>query len=239
MAAGPPLDYSFKEIRTCVEIETEEPRSGEKRTLDQKDSDDAAKAANTQAAAAEQSGATATSGAAGASGVNAAAKAGAVARKLVIKKVTTCVKLNNNMLESVNGLPQALETAMPAPLHNLQWLDMSFNQLTTVEPELLKFTNLKALYLHGNVIRKLPAVERLRKLPKLLSLTLNGNPIESKKIYRCFVIGALTQLRSLDHSTITEEESLGAGAWFKGHLRRVQKRREEQEEKAALAAAME
>jgi len=220
VAAGLPLDYSFKELRTSAEIETEEPRSGFKRAMDTKDGDDPAKIATSQAAAVEQAGMT-------------------VARKFVIKKVTTCVKLNNNMLETVNGLPQALESAMPNPLQNLQWLDISFNQLAAIEPELLRFSNLKALYLHGNCLRQLSSVERLRKLPKLLSLTLNGNPIESSKIYRVYVIGALPFIKTLDHSTITEEESLGAGAWFKGHLRRAKKRKEEQEEAAALAAAME
>merc|ERR1719414_1494054 len=147
--------------------------------------------------------------------------------KHVVRNVTTSVKLNNNMLESIQGLPRALETAMPNPTMSLMWLDLSFNQLVTIEPELMRFLNLKALYLHGNCIRSLPCVERLRKLPKLLSLTLNGNPIESAKIYRTYVIGAVPTLRSLDHSTITEDEQQNAQAWFKGHLQRLQKKREE------------
>eukprot|EP00435_Cladocopium_sp_Y103_P066695 s344_g29.t1 len=33
VCAGPPLDFSFKELRASVQIETEEPRSGVKRSI--------------------------------------------------------------------------------------------------------------------------------------------------------------------------------------------------------------
>mmetsp|Transcript_18625 Transcript_18625/g.39919 ORF Transcript_18625/g.39919 Transcript_18625/m.39919 type:complete len:141 (+) Transcript_18625:1740-2162(+) len=131
------------------------------------------------------------------------------------------------MLESISGLQLALETVMRAPLMNLQWIDLSFNQLTTIEPELFRFVNLKALYLHGNCIKALATTEKLRKLPKLMSLTMNGNPIEASRIYRVYVIGALPNLRSLDHSTITADEAEVATAWFKAHLDRAKKREEE------------
>jgi len=214
-ASGPPLDYSFKDLRSCAEIETEEPRSGVKKP---------------HAEAAGEGEGSASGGEYGLT--NATAKpAASLAPKLrcVVRNVTTSVKLNNNMLETIQGLPTALESAMSSPLLNLQWLDLSFNQLVTVEPELLRFMNLKALYLHGNCIRSLPAVDRLRKLPKLLSLTTNGNPIEANKIYRPYIIGAVPSLRSLDHSTITEDESQNAAAWFKGHIQRMKKRQEEKE----------
>eukprot|EP00933_Yihiella_yeosuensis_P007343 TRINITY_DN112324_c0_g1_i1.p1 TRINITY_DN112324_c0_g1~~TRINITY_DN112324_c0_g1_i1.p1 ORF type:complete len:247 (+),score=61.73 TRINITY_DN112324_c0_g1_i1:88-828(+) len=229
VANGPPLDYSFKELRTCAEIETEEPRSGVKRPDDSQEDEGGA---TLEAAPMTQ-----TSALGGAATTNslAATKTQGPKLKIVLKKVTICVKLNNNMLESVQGLPQALRSAMPSPLVNLQWLDMSFNQLVTIEPELLSFLNLKALYLHGNCIRTLGATDRLRKLPKLISLTLNGNPIESSKIYRCYVIGALPTLKSLDHSTITEDEHISAATWFKGHIRRATERKEKMEEAAALA----
>merc|ERR1712083_582452 len=99
------------------------------------------------------------------------------------------------------------ECAITNPLRSLQWIDLSFNQLVTIKPALLGFQSLKALYLHGNCIKSLSVVDRLKKLPKLLSLTLNGNPIESNAIYRSYVIGALPGLKSIDHSTITEDET--------------------------------
>lgn len=171
-------------------------------------------------------------------------------------QVTTSVKLNNNMLESASGLPQALELVpqifdffetknliwkkirhcmlwhlaarlrfrLSNPLLNLQWLDLSFNQLvgflvknhcegsleiswTTCGlrwqwslicwglyrvcfnqevvlpffvfrsddpvasvfffPEMDRFYNLKALYMHGNCITR----------PVLRVLELNAYPL--------------------------------------------------------------
>merc|ERR1711879_1082464 len=116
---------------------------------------------------------------------------------------------------------------MADALTNIQWLDLSFNQLLTIEPVLLRFLNMKALYLHGNCIKSLPAVDRLKKLPKLLSLTLNGNPIESNGIYRPYIVGCLPDLRSLDHSTITQDERKHADAWYVGHQERAKIRKEQ------------
>lgn len=210
VANAPPLDYSFKELRSCLELETEEPRSGLKpRSAGEREKE--AGEAHAESVASPTS----------------KAKENEPKMRVVVRKVTTSVKLNNNMLESVSGLPQTLEFRLPNPLLNLQWLDLSFNQLVTVEADLLRFYNLKALYMHGNCITRLSAVDRLRKLPKLISLTMNGNPIESAKIYRVYVMGALPSLRSLDHSTITDEEANNACVWFQGHLIRVKKKKEE------------
>jgi len=228
------LDYSFKELRQCAEIETEEPRSGIKRgSVEPKDT----KVADAGAAAPPDTtlpvpGAGASG--AGPLGVPAKAAVPVPRQRFVVRTVTTTVKLNNNMLETLQGLSRALEFAVSNPLQNIQWLDLSWNQLTAIEPELLQFQNLKALYLHGNCIKSMPSCERLRKLPKLLSLTLNGNPIEASKVYRMYVIGALQNLRSLDHSTITEDEMRNACTWFKGHMIRLKQRQERAEEAALL-----
>ena len=127
--AAPPLDFSFKELRACAQIETEEPRNSKRPQEEEKKEESVP--------------------------------------KMVIRRVMTSVKLNNNILEQLNGLANVLETAMSSPLQNLQWLDISFNSLTNVDPELLKFVHLKALYLHGNCIQKFGSVQRLQKLPKL------------------------------------------------------------------------
>lgn len=226
-AAGPPVDYSFKELRSVAEIETEEPRSGPGRPVPQREGEDggAAGAGETAAAASGPGAATVATGA--------VTKAvGLQPKQCVIRKITTSVKLNNNMLETVVGLPTALESCMLSPLVNLQWIDLSFNQLTTVEPELLVFENLKALYLHGNCIKAMTAMNKLRKLTKLLSLTLNGNPIESNKCYRPYTIGCLPMLKSLDHSTITEDELGSAIEWYKVHEKRMAERRERMKDMA-------
>eukprot|EP00439_Symbiodinium_sp_Y106_P043174 s2794_g5.t1 len=56
--------------------------------------------------------------------------------------------------------------------------------------------------------------------------TWNGNPIQSAKIYRCFILGCLPQLKSLDHTSITEEEASGAAGWYRGHLHRQKIRKD-------------
>jgi hypothetical protein len=261
MVAGEPLDYSFKELKSVLEMETEEPRSGGKRrpqaekeaTLVGQVDGAADSAAATGAAAGATGGApgdtakgaTSASGPANSSALVASTKAGggAIAQlrptgsptiKRRVRKVTLAVKLNNNSIDSIAELPQALELVMDDPLRNLQWIDLSFNQLRTIQAELLDFKQMKALYLHGNHIKSLPSVERLRKLPKLISLTLNGNPIECLAFYRRFVVGALPDLRTLDHSTITDDEVHGAHDWYKAHSQRAKARKERMDD-AALA----
>mmetsp|Transcript_37858 Transcript_37858/g.109232 ORF Transcript_37858/g.109232 Transcript_37858/m.109232 type:complete len:273 (-) Transcript_37858:294-1112(-) len=243
VASGPPLDYSFKELRSCAELETEEPRSGTKRAPPESPPKDAGaagapgaepaagEAPNEDAAIATstmRSNAPHLSASTTAFATRAPAPAGKPLKR-VMRMVTTSIKLNNNMLETVSGLPMALEFVMPNPVINLQWVDLSFNQLVTIEPDLLRFVNLKALYLHGNCIKALSAVDRLKKLSKLVSLTMNGNPIESSRVYRTYVIGAVPQLRSLDHSTITQDEVSASAAWYKGHQERARKRAEARE----------
>lgn len=43
----------------------------------------------------------------------------------------------------------------------LEWLDLSYNYLENIESEILKFKNLKTLYLHGNYIQNLEEVKKL------------------------------------------------------------------------------
>ena len=55
---------------------------------------------------------------------------------------------------------------------------MSYNYLETIEDEILKFPNLKTLYLHGNYIASLDETRKLGQLKDLTNLTVYGNPIE-------------------------------------------------------------
>jgi len=230
IASGPPLDYSFKELKNCAEIETEEPRGGGKKKTLEKENAPGGESANVDAEPEEKGGptpggATAVVAKGGATQV----RVGATPHKNVVSKVTIAMKLNNNQIENLSYLPQALDAVMDDAMINLQWIDLSHNHLATIEPVLTKYTNLKAIYLHGNRIKCLPSVERLRRLPKLISLTLNGNPIEACRIYRRFVIGALPNLRKIDHSTITDDELEASYAWYQMHLKRHKIRKEEQE----------
>lgn len=250
-ATAPPLDYSFKELKSCAELESEEPRFGGRRRAQAGDKDaNAPHQDDTDPVGSDATGgpaATPREPLAGSGvpalpqigGAGPVAKGTVVSRlashaKRIVRDVTVAVKLNNNSIGSLQDLPQALRNSpwidMEDPLRNCQWIDISFNNLRIIEPELLQFHQLKALYLHGNSIKSLPSVERLSKLTKLISLTLNGNPVECSRCYRMYTVGALTKLRSLDHSTVTEEESREANAWFKAHQKRLKVRKDKLEE---------
>jgi Leucine-rich repeat (LRR) protein len=60
----------------------------------------------------------------------------------------------------------------------LQWIDLSYNYLETIELDILDFPQLKTLYLHGNYISNLEETRKLGQLKQLTNLTLYGNPIE-------------------------------------------------------------
>merc|ERR1712224_393823 len=227
---------SFKELKNCAEIETEEPRGGGKKKNLEKENAPGEAAANAEEKEEETKPTPGGAAAVVAKGGATQVRVGATPAKNVVNKVTIAMKLNNNQIETLSYLPQSLDAVMDDPLINLQWIDLSHNHLATIEPVLTRYTNLKAIYLHGNRIKNLPSVERLRRLPKLISLTLNGNPIEACRIYRRFVIGALPNLRKIDHSTITDDELEASYAWYQMHLKRKEIRKEQQDEMAAMLA---
>ncbi|KAK7866919.1 hypothetical protein R5R35_001659 [Gryllus longicercus] len=116
------------------------------------------------------------------------------------------LRLNNNQLASVRGLHHAVFQVLEQP-ERLTWLDLSFNMLSTVSSELASFSNLKILYLHGNLLKDFThTLEVLKALSDLYNLTLHGNPIESKKGYRSKVLASLNKLRSLDFINVTQAE---------------------------------
>lgn len=222
-----PLDFSFKELKNCSEVETEEPRSGGFKRRVKVDND--AATVGQGDAVADPLGASSTVDGKGALGVT--GKTGTVPHmRRAIRKVNVAVKMNNNCVETLQDLPQALVYVMDDPLRNLLFVDISFNMISAIEPVLLQFQMLKALYLHGNMIKSLPSVERLKGLPNLISLTLNGNPIEGSRSYRHYCIGALSQIRTLDHSAITAEETAAGQAWFNAHRKRLKARKDRMEE---------
>ena len=57
-------------------------------------------------------------------------------------------------------------------------LDLSFNQLTTIDDVILRYPKLSALYLHANKISDISQVAKLAALP-LRALTLQANPMEA------------------------------------------------------------
>ena len=63
----------------------------------------------------------------------------------------TGVRLNNNALRDLAGLEEFLDAVLDDP-SELRWLDLSHNQLTRVDPVILKYPRLSCVYLHWNKI---------------------------------------------------------------------------------------
>ncbi|KAF6104367.1 hypothetical protein HJG60_011318 [Phyllostomus discolor] len=98
------------------------------------------------------------------------------------KSLTQSLWLNNNVLNELKDFNQVISQLLENP-GNLAWIDLSFNDLSSIDPVLTTFFNLSVLYLHGNSIQRLGEVNKLAILPRLRSLTLHGNPIEEEKGY--------------------------------------------------------
>ena len=132
-------------------------------------------------------------------------------KKIIIKKTTNSVFLQNNELRNVVNLPMVLKEVMVCdPFTNLKWLDLSYNILETIEEDLLQLKSLQTLYLHGNYISNLEETKKLSNFDNLQSLTLYGNPIETVKFYRLWVLGVMytrnENLRRLDQVVVTNRE---------------------------------
>ena len=132
-------------------------------------------------------------------------------KKIVVKKTTTALFLQNNELRAVASLPLVLTEVMVCdPYSNLLWLDLSYNYLEAIEDDLLQLPNLQTLYMHGNYISNLEETKKLSGFENLQSLTLYGNPIETIKNYRLWVLGVMytrnENLRKLDQVVVTNRE---------------------------------
>lgn len=127
-------------------------------------------------------------------------------RKKVIHKDCVTLFINSNRLRSIYTLYETLGTVMWGH-EKLQWIDLSYNLLVKIEPEILKFTQLKTLYLHGNFIYEMAEVVKLGDLEHLRVLTLHGNEIEQIPGYRMYVLGIILaknpNLKKLDTVMIT------------------------------------
>ncbi|XP_015708003.1 leucine-rich repeat-containing protein 51-like [Coturnix japonica] len=125
---------------------------------------------------------------------------------------TVAVRFPYTGLRSLAGLHPTLQRLLLHPAR-LRWLDLACNRLSCIEPVLSTLLGLQSLNLHGNNIRDLSEVQKLRPLSELRRLTLNGNPMEEEPGYRRYVLAALPQLNSLDFSAVTEQERRDAAVW--------------------------
>ncbi|CAH8863359.1 unnamed protein product [Trichobilharzia szidati] len=112
------------------------------------------------------------------------------------------------------------DISMVKSMPNLKVVNMSANNLTTLEPFVNCF-NLCELYVRNNQIANIDEVGHLKYLHKLEKLWLSGNPCchffksfqendttsaDSSIVYRCTVIRNLQCLIHLDQSAITSDE---------------------------------
>jgi len=134
--------------------------------------------------------------------------------KMVVKKIVTSVRLNNNQLKVTEGLQEALVPAVDNP-DKIAWIDLAHNQLTSIcaEDFLPSFKNVAVLNLDSNDIYKLSDINKLVPFSKLTSLTLHSNPVTLSSHYRWYVISSLPQLKKLDSCIITPLERQRANMW--------------------------
>ncbi|XP_041969301.1 protein tilB [Aricia agestis] len=92
-------------------------------------------------------------------------------------------------------------------LKNLTYLNLALNNIEVIE-NLERCESLNKLDLTLNFIGEIISVESLAQNYNLQSLYLTGNPCTDYDNYRCFVIGTLPQLSSLDGKDIKISERI-------------------------------
>jgi len=123
-----------------------------------------------------------------------------------VRLITNVVKLNNNSLRNITGFGSVLGGFI-YDLTNISWIDLSFNNLTTIDKELTYFHNLKMLYLHGNRISNLAEVDKLSAVGgTLIKITMHGNSVEALPNYREYILAHLPKLKMLDFSGVTHAD---------------------------------
>ena len=207
---APPADYAFKEMTAWSDILQEEPwtRAQEAEAValmrKKKESRSPKKMKNNDAKeGGKKEGESVGEKAEGAPTQQSPRRAVPVDEDTTLIK--TSVKCNNNSFSNWNGFTEAIDSCLSEP-GKADFLDLSFNQLTTVDEQLARYSDLTCVYLHGNNITKLKDLRFLKALPNLRKLTIHGNPVENVKQYRMTVIAALPNLKQLDFTPITSND---------------------------------
>lgn len=146
--------------------------------------------------------------------------------KRLIKKhgqenvIINAVRLNNNKISAWPNFIGSLKVMVE--ITQIQWLDLSFNQLQTIEPVIGRLRGLVKLHLHANKISDITDVMRLQELENLRDLTLHGNPIEDRgrQKYRNYIISCLPKLNSLDFTSLTSRDKAIAESFCKNPVLR-------------------
>ncbi|GBG23854.1 Leucine-rich repeat-containing protein 9 [Hondaea fermentalgiana] len=105
---------------------------------------------------------------------------------------------------------ESFEREVPA-LANLRCLHMEDNGLRSLG-DLKQCVKLHSLHLNSNRLLDLDELDRLMCIPFLLELSVAGNPVARKKMYRSRVVFGMVALKFLDGKEITNEERLRTDA---------------------------
>lgn len=134
---------------------------------------------------------------------------------------SVAIRLSNNTISTLGlNFVSTLDTVTQNTSSSLRWIDLSFNQIDNLDP-LLELENLAVLYLHVNKISSFKEIKKLQILPKLVKLTIHGNPVEEKKHYRSYVIHFLNNLHMLDFSSVTNLDRVKANTWAQTFRKRL------------------
>lgn len=132
------------------------------------------------------------------------------------KYLSLSLKLGYNALADLTGLYEWCELNFESP-ENITSLDLSFNCLQHIPEEILKFPNLKCLYLHGNKIREISELDKLKKLEQLTSIACHGNPMEKITGFRNYILKNFPMLKQVNFGGISKADRQTAEIWIKGN----------------------
>ena len=138
------------------------------------------------------------------------------------------LRLNNNEFAAWDDFAHAVDEVVQDP-QDLYWIDLSFNNFSTISAVLCNYRNVGSINLHANNISRLAEIDKLAALQRLKYLTLHGNPVEtgakSKLHYRNYIITKFPNLRKLDFTPITKQDRDTAKVWAKQRQAIRQRRR--------------
>ncbi|OQS06743.1 hypothetical protein THRCLA_01223 [Thraustotheca clavata] len=178
-----PLDFSFMNLNTVMDIVKEEPISGRKRGTDSPEKPPSPPK-----------------------------KVDGLSEDEPYSPPVS-IRLNDNGLTQLDDLDAALAAVFeePSRLQWIDLSGNAISKIP--EKLFLPYTELSTLHLHANNLSLYSDIDSLQCLTRLRQLTLHGNPVEEKKHYRNYTIFHLPSLVQLDYSTITRADRERAETW--------------------------
>lgn len=132
-------------------------------------------------------------------------------RKMKQEEVTA-VRLSNNLLEHMDAVSSPMAALLDTS--KILWLDLSFNKLSSISESFPQFfPHVKTIYCHANSITRLSEIKKFALFTNLKSLSLYGNPVDSHKHYRNYVLYMCPGLTQFDSSPVTPTERKRMEVW--------------------------